>query len=79
MQAGSPAYRLKPEVLGQILNDCDATGHGYADYPNWPGYGVSAMTTAWVDGLITGTGLIKRQHLPAGWAQHQDVFVAERI
>jgi 2-polyprenyl-3-methyl-5-hydroxy-6-metoxy-1,4-benzoquinol methylase len=79
MQAGSPAYRLKPEVLGQILTDCESTGHGYADYPNWPGYGVSAMTTAWVDGLIAGTGLIKRAHLAAGWAKHQDVFVAERV
>lgn len=79
MKAKSPVYRMKPEVLGQILADCDATGHGYSDYADWPGYGVSATTTEWVDGLIAESGLVKRLHQPAGWAKHQDVFVAERV
>ena len=79
MKAENPIYGLKPEVLRNILADCASTGHGYADYPTWPGYGVSAMTTAWVDSLITTSQLVKRLHLPAGWANHQDVFVAERL
>jgi SAM-dependent methyltransferase len=78
MKSKSTVYGLKPEVLEAILTECETTGHGYADYPTWPGYGVSAMTTAWVDELITSSHLVKRLHLPAGWANHQDVFVAER-
>jgi SAM-dependent methyltransferase len=77
MRNGSVAYRLERDVLGQIVADCERTGHGYADYPGWPGYGVSATTTAWVEGMIERTGLVRRLHLPAGWAAHQDVFVAQ--
>ena len=77
MRNGSVAYRLEREVLGEIVAECERTGHGYADYPGWPGYGVSATTTAWVDGMIGRAGLVRRLHLLAGWAAHQDVFVAQ--
>lgn len=77
MKRHRPIYRLEPALLDQIVRDCEATGHGYADYPNWPGYGVSATTTAWVDQMIQATGLTRRLHLPAGWAAHQEVFVAQ--
>jgi SAM-dependent methyltransferase len=77
MRAGSVAYRLEREVLGEIVAECERTGHGYVDYPGWPGYGVSATTVEWVDGMIERAGLVRRLHLPAGWAAHQDVFVAQ--
>lgn len=77
MKARSEIYRLAPATLDQIVADCEKTGLGYADYPDWPGYGVSAMTTPWVDDLIAHAGLTRRLHLPAGWAAHQDVFAAQ--
>ncbi len=78
MRRHSDIYRLEPAVLDQIVADREKNGHGYADYSGQPGYGVSAMTTAWVDDLIATTGLTRRLHLPTGWAAHQDVFAAEK-
>jgi SAM-dependent methyltransferase len=77
MRRGSAIYRMEPGMLEGILAECERTGHGYADYANWPGYGVSATTTEWVDGMMGRAGLTRRLHLPAGWGGHQDVFAAE--
>ncbi len=76
MAAHKEIYRLEPALLDRILADRERAGHGYADYPGTTGYGVSAMTTAWVERLIVDCGLTRHLHLPAGWAGHQDVFAA---
>ncbi|MCB1224272.1 MAG: class I SAM-dependent methyltransferase [Verrucomicrobiales bacterium] len=78
MRAHSEGYRLESAVLDQIVSDCEKTGHGYADYPNWPGYGVSASQTVWVQELARAAGLTCITHLPAGWDAHQDVFAARK-
>lgn len=77
MKAHSTVYRMEPAVLDRIVEERAKTGHGYADYPGWPGYGVSVSTTPWVDQLIRDCGLTCKLHLPAGWAAHQDVFAAQ--
>lgn len=71
-------YRLEPAALDAIVRDCETAGHGYADYPKRPGYGVSATSEVWVNNMIAEAGLQRRLFLPAGWAQHQDVFAAQR-
>lgn len=71
-------YRLEPAVLDQIIADCTTDGHGYADYPERPGYGVSATSEEWVNGMMAKAGLNRLLFLPAGWDHHQDVFAAQR-
>jgi len=51
------------------------TGHGYLDYPEQPGYGVSLSAPAWVRAEAQEVGTLREVYFRArGWDEHQDVF-----
>ena len=50
-------------------------GHGYLDYPEGPGYGVSLTAPDWVRAEARAVGGLREVYFRArGWDEHQDVF-----
>ena len=66
-------YQLEPDAVRTVLNDYDATGFGYADYPWSPGYGVSVSSRAWTEEAAAKAGLRVARFEERSWDGHQDV------
>lgn len=50
-------------------------GHGYLDYPDAPGYGVSLTAPAWIRQQARAVGGLREVFFRAqGWDNHQDVY-----
>src|SRR5205807_8137833 len=63
----------------RMLNKCEATGFGYADYERSPGYGVSVASPSWVCSLIETVPDMKLlTYFEQGWDTTQDVVSCVR-
>jgi SAM-dependent methyltransferase len=72
-------YLLSPDAARQTIRDHDATGFGYADYPDTPGYGVSLTGLDWLQSLVARLPQYRWvDHQESGWANHQDVVILQR-
>lgn len=72
-------HYIAPELWLPAQMDYEATGFGYAEYPDIPGYGVSVSSPSWVMKLIEnepGTKLVGFHE--AAWDYHQDVLVVQK-
>jgi SAM-dependent methyltransferase len=68
-------YGLTPKSVKQLLAQLKKSGYGYADYPEMPGYGVSAVTHECMTKLAKKAGKWEEVvHLEHGWDNHQDVY-----
>jgi SAM-dependent methyltransferase len=77
----TPDRYLAAASWREITAQSEKGGYGFADYdPNYPGYGVSLCTLAWIAALagrLDGArlaGVIER-----GWDWHQDVLAFQRM
>ena len=72
------AYGLSDAARQELLAQYDRRGYGYADYSGQPGYGVSVASPERMVSLASEVGAWKEiRCLERGWANHQDVFIAE--
>jgi SAM-dependent methyltransferase len=72
-------HYMAPERWRTARKDYEATGFGYAEYPDIPGYGVTASSPSWVMKLIEnepGTKVVGFHE--AAWDYHQDVLVIQK-
>jgi SAM-dependent methyltransferase len=71
-------YGLGKQARSELLSQYDACGYGYGDYSNSPGYGVSVTTSERMLSIARSVGSWKNiSFLERGWADHQDVYIAE--
>lgn len=70
-------YGLAQEVEAAILTEYLASGYGYQDYPDQPGYGISVSSRAWLSDAAASAGLHVVSHDDHAWDNHQDVVVLE--
>lgn len=76
--SGAMIY-INDEAWQTIREGYFASGYGYADYPDMPGYGISVTRLSWVAEFIANipsSRLLKI--IERGWADHHDVVMIER-
>ena len=72
----------KPELHGlscegksKVVKEWQASGYGYADYPEQSGYGISVISRAWVEGFFANhPDADLSEYIERGWDNHHDVF-----
>jgi SAM-dependent methyltransferase len=70
---------IPDDEAARMLEQCETTGFGYADYARTPGYGVSVAKPSWVCALAeTVPGASILTCLEQGWDNTQDVFSCVR-
>lgn len=80
--SGQRSYSLGQEAQERVLADYHATGFGFGEYDDWPGYGISLTRPEKIrelaDSASGGTWeeLLYRQR---GWDGHQDVFAYRKL
>ena len=58
-----------------LLREFQVQGHGYADYPNQSGYGLSTVSHSRIVELARAVGRWDEAFfLEHGWDDHQDVY-----
>ncbi|MFL6211404.1 MAG: class I SAM-dependent methyltransferase [Pyrinomonadaceae bacterium] len=68
-------YGLNPADIPAFVAAYRQGGHGYLDYPEEPGYGVSLTAPAWVRAQVHEVGSLREVYFRArGWDEHQDVY-----
>ncbi len=68
-------YGLRRADIPALVESFRQTGHGYLDYPEQAGYGVSLSAPAWVRAEAQAAGTLREVYFRArGWDEHQDVF-----
>jgi SAM-dependent methyltransferase len=68
-------YGLHHPDIPALVASYRQTGHGYLDYPEAPGYGVSLTAPAWVRAEAQAVGTLREVYFKArGWDEHQDVY-----
>ena len=68
-------YGLHRPDIPALIASYRQTGHGYLDYPEQPGYGVSLTAPAWVRAEAQAVGTLREVYFRArGWDEHQDVY-----
>src|SRR5205085_7395264 len=68
-------YGLHRPDIPALVESFRQTGHGYLDYPEQPGYGVSLTAPAWVRAEAGSVGGLREVYFRArGWDEHQDVY-----
>jgi SAM-dependent methyltransferase len=71
----SDFYGLHRPDIPALVAAYHETGHGYLDYPEQPGYGVSLTAPAWVRAEAQSVGNLREIYFRArGWDEHQDVY-----
>jgi SAM-dependent methyltransferase len=68
-------YGLSDTALHETLGNYFKTGYGYADYPNYPNYGISLISKDWLDDFFQTTNYAISQWYQHQWDQHHDVYV----
>jgi SAM-dependent methyltransferase len=75
VQRGRPGYGLSADIIGQICDEAEASGYGYADYPGQTNYGVSIADPAWFQRRMLADGscmqIIQQER---ALDNHQDVL-----
>lgn len=76
----TPGRYIAAESWRAITAQSEKGGYGFADYePNYPGYGVSLCTLAWIAALGNQLGDARIAFLAErGWDWHQDVVAFQR-
>ncbi|HEX8069172.1 MAG TPA: class I SAM-dependent methyltransferase [Pyrinomonadaceae bacterium] len=75
VQAMHEFYGLNPADIPALVASFRETGHGYLDYPEGPGYGVSLTAPDWLRARAREIGDLREVYFRAqGWDRHQDVF-----
>jgi SAM-dependent methyltransferase len=68
-------YGLRRPDIPALVESYRRTGHGYLDYPEEPGYGVSLTAPEWVRAEARAVGGLREVYFRArGWDEHQDVY-----
>jgi SAM-dependent methyltransferase len=68
-------YGLNRADIPALVADYARAGHGYLDYPEAPGYGVSLTAPDWLRAQVREVGRLREVYFRArGWDEHQDVF-----
>ncbi len=68
-------YGLLRAEISALTEAYRQHGHGYLDYPEAPGYGVSLTAPAWVRQQAHEVGGLREVYFRAhGWDEHQDVY-----
>lgn len=77
---GTMSYDLTSDSAAAVVRDYEATGFGYADYPQTAGYGVSLNSESWMRKVVDDIGGLRFvSFLPHHWDNHQDVWCFERV
>jgi len=64
----------------QVIDDYRASGYGYADYIDQPGYGVSLTSLAWTAGLVERWPDVRLVAIgERAWDEHQDVLALQKL
>jgi SAM-dependent methyltransferase len=72
-------YGLTPSAQRQVLSQFRDNGYGYADYENWPGYGISVVSRERMLALARDVGRWNESSFfERGWDNHQDVYAFTR-
>ncbi len=73
-------YSLPPSVIADLLNQYQKTGYGFTEYePARNGYGFSVSKYEQIEKIGEQSGEWQlRQFIPAGWDNHQDIYVYQR-
>jgi 2-polyprenyl-3-methyl-5-hydroxy-6-metoxy-1,4-benzoquinol methylase len=72
------SYSLTVEAAATVVAGYSATGHGYHDYPNQTGYGITLITPEWMCRHTLDEQTIHLLFQEMGWDTHQDVFAFMR-
>ena len=67
-------YGLERARIPALVESYRQQGHGYLDYPEQAGYGVSLTAPDWVRAAARAEGLREVYFRARGWDEHQDVF-----
>lgn len=68
-------YGLRGTNIPGLVESYRQTGHGYLDYPEETGYGVSLTSPEWVRAQATQAGGLAEVYFKErGWDEHQDVY-----
>ena len=72
-------YGLSGEGRSKLIEELQADGYGYDDYPEQSGYGVSVISRDWVEKFFANhPGVDLSEYVERGWDNHQDVFAVRR-
>ena len=75
IEAMAAFYGLNPQDIPALVAAYQRDGHGYLDYPEAAGYGVSLTAPAWLRAEAQAAGPLREVYFRArGWDEHQDVF-----
>ncbi len=79
MQTKKQTYGLSETAQAKVIHDFQASGYGYADYPNQSGYGISVVEHQRMLDLASRAGKWKQvMFTEQGWDNHQDVYAFEK-
>lgn len=68
-------YGLDRASIPSLTAAYSQSGHGYLDYPEQEGYGVSLTSPAWIRAQVREVGGLDEVYFKArGWDEHQDVY-----
>lgn len=71
---------IGPDRWRQVVEDYRATGYGYADYVDQPGYGVSLTSMAWTTRLVESWPDVRLVAIgERAWDEHQDVLALQKL
>ena len=80
LRRGTLNVGLPEAEIPCLLEDYDATGFGYRDYPKSPGYGVSLSSPSWICAQLEKRPLLRQvMFQERGWFYHQDAIGCVRI
>ena len=72
-------YGLSDNGRIKVMKEWQASGYGYADYPERSGYGISVISQAWVEKFFTNhPNADLSGYIEQGWGSHHDVFAIRR-
>lgn len=75
MEEGHQTYGLTAGALQQLLSRFRENGYGYADYENWPGYGISVVSHERMLAIARDVGQWDETSFSEHrWDNHQDVY-----
>ena len=78
-ESGRVRY-IEPDGWPQVIEGYRASGYGYADYADWPGYGVSFTSLAWTARLLESWPDVRLVAIAErAWDEHQDVLALQKL
>ena len=80
MMANGALYSLRPDDAAEVVEQARATGFGYADYADQPGYGISLSRADWVVRELLARNLWRLDsYAERALNDHQDIVTATRL